>query len=65
MPVGRPIGRPKGSGFGRTNQMMVRLNDDELGWVRSKLAPKKTQSDVIRDLIEAERKRERRRSFSR
>jgi hypothetical protein len=37
---------------------MVRLTEDERGWLLSKVVPPKTESDVVRGLIEAERKRE-------
>jgi hypothetical protein len=56
-------GRPVGSrnAVSRPHQVMVRLTEDELGWVVSKTTPELTQSDVLRWLIDMERKRERRR----
>ena len=56
-------GRPKGSrnAVSRPHQVAVRLTEDELGWLLSKVTEDKDQSDVLRDLIAAERKREARR----
>jgi hypothetical protein len=56
-------GRPKGSrnAISRTEVIMVRLTEDERGWLRSQVTDDKTESQVVRDLIAAERKREQRR----
>jgi hypothetical protein len=53
-------GRPKGSrnAVSRPHQVAIRLTEDERGWLLSKVTPEKTESDVLRELIEAERKRE-------
>jgi len=40
---------------------MVRLTEDERGWLLSRVTDEKTESDVVRDLIAQERKREIRR----
>lgn len=58
-----PRGRPKGSrnAVSRPEVIMVRLTEDERGWLRSKVTDDKTESQVVRDLIAAERKREQRR----
>ena len=55
-----PRGRPTGSrnAFSRPHQVMLRLSEDERGWLQSKVSTEKTKSDVLRDLIDAERKRE-------
>ena len=53
-------GRPKGSrnAVSRPHRVMVRLTEDERGWLLSCVAEGKTESDVLRGLIEEERKRE-------
>lgn len=55
-----PAGRPVGSrnAVSRPHQITVRLTEDERGWLLSKVTADKTESDVVRWLIEAERKRE-------
>jgi hypothetical protein len=42
----------------RPHQITIRLTEDERGWLLSKVTADKTESDVVRGLIEAERKRE-------
>jgi hypothetical protein len=56
-------GRPVGSrnAVSRPYQVMVRLTEDEFGWLTAKVVAPKTVSDVLRELIAAERKRETRR----
>jgi hypothetical protein len=58
-----PAGRPKGSknAVSRPHQITVRLTEDERGWLLSKVTAKKTESDVVRELIDDARKREERR----
>jgi hypothetical protein len=55
-----PAGRPKGSknAVSRPHQITIRLTEDERGWLLSKVTADKTESDVVRGLIETERKRE-------
>jgi hypothetical protein len=55
-----PAGRPKGSknAVSRPHQITVRLTEDERGWLLSKVTADKTESDVVRELIEDARKRE-------
>jgi hypothetical protein len=55
-----PAGRPKGSrnAVSKPHQITVRLTEDERGWLLSKVTADRTESDVVRGLIEAERKRE-------
>jgi hypothetical protein len=58
-----PAGRPKGSknAVSRPHQITIRLTEDERGWLQSKVTPTRTETDVVRWLIEAERKREEKR----
>jgi len=58
-----PRGRPKGSRnvVSHPHQVAIRLTEDDLGWCTARAGTDKTVSDVIRDLIAAERKREQRR----
>lgn len=53
-------GRPKGSKnlVSRPHQIAIRLTEDELGWVVARAGADKTVTDVFRELIAAERKRE-------
>lgn len=53
-------GRPRGSknAVSRPHQVAIRLTEDELGWVVGRAGADKTVSDVFRELIAAERKRE-------
>ncbi len=55
-----PAGRPKGSrnAFSRQHKFMLRLSEDERGWLMSKVTPDKSASDVIRGLMAEARKRE-------
>lgn len=55
-----PRGRPKGSKntVSRPHQVAIRLTEDELGWVVAKAGADRTVTDVFRELIAAERKRE-------
>ncbi len=53
---GRPVGSK--NAVSRPHQVMVRLTEDELGWVTARTSETKTVSDVLRELIDAERKRE-------
>ena len=55
-PRGRPAGWRKDGA--RPHSINVRLTEDERGWLLSKVTADKTESDVVRGLIEAERKRE-------
>lgn len=55
-----PRGRPKGSRnlIAHPHQVAIRLTEDELGWVVARAGADKTVSEVFRELIAAERKRE-------
>lgn len=55
-----PRGRPKGSrnAVSRPRMLMVRLTEDEAGWLALRAAKGETVSDFVRRLIERERKRD-------
>ena len=55
-----PRGRPKGSrnAVSRPHRIMVRLTEDERGWLLSRVTGDKTESDVVRELIADARARE-------
>lgn len=53
-------GRPKGSRnvVSHPHQVAIRLTEDDLGWVTARAGADKTVTEVFRELIAAERKRE-------
>lgn len=57
---GRPIGSR--NAVSRPHRVMVRLTEDERGWLLSKVVAPATESDVVRGLISDERKRETKRT---
>jgi len=51
--VGRPVGwRKDGS---RSHRVMIRLSEDERGWLVSRVGDGETESDVLRALIDSAR----------
>lgn len=55
-----PRGRPKGSknAVSRPYVLMVRISEDERGWLATRMESGETVSDFVRRLIEEARKRD-------